>query len=277
MPSLSVTRSCRHLAVLLFVVCGLTACSEAQLALHAAKKAEPPPEPTASSPSGSGYYKIGKPYRIAGRWYYPEESFDLVEEGIASWYGPNFHGKQTANGEIFDENLLTAAHRTLQMPSLAKVTNLENGRSVIVRINDRGPFANDRIIDLSRRAAQMIDMERQGIARVRVEVLGPESIALARSMGRQTTAVQVASTSESPVVVPRRLFVQAASFSQPQNAQRLSSELTQFGNTAVDAAEIDGRRFYRVRIGPWDSLDVAQRALAAVVAGGFPDARLISE
>ena len=119
-----------------------------------------------------GKYKVGNPYQIKGVWYYPKESFDHVETGIASWYGRQFHLKKTANGEIFDMNELTAAHRTLQMPSFVQVTNLENGRSLKLRVNDRGPFAHGRIIDVSRRAAQLLGFERQGTARVRVQILG---------------------------------------------------------------------------------------------------------
>jgi rare lipoprotein A len=127
---------------------------------------------------GSGY-KIGRPYQIGGVWYYPSEDYSYDETGIASWYGPDFHGKYTANGEVFDQNEVTAAHRTLPMPCFVRVTNLENGRSVVVRVNDRGPFAHNRIIDLSRRAAQLLGMEQQGTAQVRVEIMAEESKELA--------------------------------------------------------------------------------------------------
>jgi rare lipoprotein A len=117
--------------------------------------------------------KVGNPYRIGGQTYVPRHDPTYVEEGIASWYGPNFHGKLTANGELFDMDRLTAAHKTLPLPSLVRVTNLENGRQVIVRLNDRGPFAGDRIIDLSRRTAEKLGTREQGLARVRVEYIGP--------------------------------------------------------------------------------------------------------
>lgn len=126
-----------------------------------------------------GEYKVGKPYQIDGVWYYPKEDYGYDETGIASWYGPGFHGNTTANGESFDQNELTAAHRTLPMPSLVRVTNLENGRSVVVRVNDRGPYANGRIIDLSRRAAQLLGFEGNGTAKVRVQMLDVESRAIA--------------------------------------------------------------------------------------------------
>ncbi len=116
-----------------------------------------------------GTYKVGKPYQIAGTWYYPREDERYDATGIGSWYGPQFHGKRTANGEIFDQNAVTAAHPTLPMPILARVTNLENGRSIILRINDRGPFVAGREIDLSRRAAEILGYDRKGTARVRVQ------------------------------------------------------------------------------------------------------------
>ena len=124
-------------------------------------------------------YKIGNPYKIAGIYYYPAEDYDYAETGVASWYGPKFHGRFTANGEHFDMNRVSAAHRTLPMPSVVRVTNLENGRSIALRVNDRGPFARGRIIDLSRRAAQLLGFADKGTARVRVRILAEESRRLA--------------------------------------------------------------------------------------------------
>src|SRR5262249_6016626 len=125
-----------------------------------------------------GGYKIGAPYKIDGVWYTPQEEFNHVETGVASWYGPGFHGKSTANGERYDQSERTAAHRTLQMPSIVRVTNLDNGRSTVVRVNDRGPFARSRVIDLSRAAADELDIVRNGTARVRLDQLYAESIAV---------------------------------------------------------------------------------------------------
>jgi len=136
-----------------------------------------------SVPGGRGQstvnYKIGTPYQVAGIWYYPKVDYEYAETGIASWYGDEFHGRETANGEIFDKNQMTAAHRTLPMPSAVKVTNLANGRSAILRVNDRGPFAKDRIIDVSRQAAKELGFLAQGTARVRVDILANESRQLA--------------------------------------------------------------------------------------------------
>jgi rare lipoprotein A len=126
----------------------------------------------ASVPKGGGSYKLGSPYKIAGRWYTPTEDPTYDRSGPASWYGVDFHGRKTANGEIFDMNALTAAHPTLPIPSYAYVTNLDNGRTILVRINDRGPYAHNRVMDLSRLSAQVLGTERQGIGNVRVRYAG---------------------------------------------------------------------------------------------------------
>jgi len=121
---------------------------------------------------GGGRYQVGKPYTIRGKRYVPRENPNYRAVGLASWYGPNFHGRLTANGEIYDQYSLSAAHPTLPLPSYAKVTNLENGASAIVRVNDRGPFSRNRIIDLSSRAAQLLGYTHQGVAKVKVEYVG---------------------------------------------------------------------------------------------------------
>ncbi|MGF1630874.1 MAG: septal ring lytic transglycosylase RlpA family protein [Kiloniellaceae bacterium] len=167
----------RGVAVLLALFAVLAGCAETELAVHNAKRMQTPDSPAAVTQAGT--YKLGKPYQIANVWYYPQEDFGYDESGIASWYGPGFHGRQTANGEIYDQEAMTAAHRTLPMPSLVQVTNLENGRSIRVRVNDRGPYAHGRIIDLSKRAADLLGFVNQGTAKVRVQVLEMESRELA--------------------------------------------------------------------------------------------------
>lgn len=124
-------------------------------------------------PRGGGYLKVGSPYVVKGRRYYPTRNPKPVQTGRASWYGAAFHGRKTANGEVYDMNHLTAAHKTMPLPSYARVTNVANNRSVIVRVNDRGPFSNNRIIDLSKRAADLLDYTHAGTAKVRVEYVGP--------------------------------------------------------------------------------------------------------
>jgi rare lipoprotein A len=123
-------------------------------------------------PKGGGTYRIGKPYTVGGRVYVPEEDVNYREEGMASWYGDDFHGRLTANGEVFDMQGLTAAHPTLPMPSYARVTNLTNGKSLIVRVNDRGPYHGNRLIDVSNKAAELLEFKGNGVARVRVEYVG---------------------------------------------------------------------------------------------------------
>src|SRR6266705_4408845 len=120
-------------------------------------------------PKGGGTYRVGKPYTVAGRVYVPEEDPNYRAEGMASWYGDDFHGRLTANGEVFDMASLTAAHPTLPMPCYARVTNLGNGKSLIVRVNDRGPYHGNRLIDVSNRAAELLKFKGNGVARVRVE------------------------------------------------------------------------------------------------------------
>src|SRR5476649_422621 len=123
-------------------------------------------------PKGGGTYRVGKPYTVAGRVYVPEEDTQYREEGMASWYGDDFHGRLTANGEVFDMASLTAASPTLPMPCYARVTNLSNGKSLIVRVNDRGPYHGNRLMDVSSRAADLLEFKGNGVARVRVEYVG---------------------------------------------------------------------------------------------------------
>ena len=135
----------------------LAGCAETQFLIHTAKRVSR----TDDTPQ-AGTYKVGKPYQIKGIWYHPAEDYAYDESGIASWYGAAFHGKLTANGETYDMNALTAAHRTLPMPSFVRVTNLENGRSLVLKVNDRGPFAKGRIIDISRRGSQLLGFQKHG-------------------------------------------------------------------------------------------------------------------
>src|SRR5437660_3321072 len=123
-------------------------------------------------PKGGGTYRVGKPYTVAGRIYVPEEDPNYRAEGMASWYGDDFHGRLTANGEVFDMTSLTAAHPTLPIPSYARVTNVRNGKSLIVRVNDRGPYHGNRLIDVSNKAAELLEFKANGVARVRVEYVG---------------------------------------------------------------------------------------------------------
>lgn len=140
-----------------------------------------------------GNFKVGKPYTVLGQSYTPRETYEYTETGIASWYGPGFHGSKTASGERYDQREMTAAHRTLQMPSLVRVTNLSNGKSVIVRVNDRGPFSKSRVMDVSELAARKLEMIGPGTAKVKLELLPAESRAIANAarMGQKTNGVEI--------------------------------------------------------------------------------------
>ena len=163
-----------------------------------------------SVPKGGGHHKIGAPYEIKGKVYTPTDTDDLVESGIASWYGPDFHGKKTANGEIYDMTALTAAHKTMPLPSYAYVTNLQNGRRVLVRVNDRGPFVGDRLIDLSHGVAHLLGYFDRGLTEVRVEYAGPapldgddrhERQVLAEQAWHQSTGKGVSKQANAPTLV----------------------------------------------------------------------------
>ncbi|MFZ0422994.1 MAG: septal ring lytic transglycosylase RlpA family protein [Xanthobacteraceae bacterium] len=142
---------------------------DARYGVSASERLVPPGEPV---PKGGGVYRVGNPYVVAGRVYVPEDNPRYRAEGVASWYGSDFHGRQTANGEIFDAESISAAHPTLPLPSYVRVTNLGNGHSLIVRVNDRGPYAGNRLIDVSKRAAHLLGFTVRGTAFVRVEYVG---------------------------------------------------------------------------------------------------------
>jgi peptidoglycan lytic transglycosylase len=150
----------------------LAACSFGGVDPNLGVAASPRVTPVGPVAKGGGIYKVGDPYQVGSRWYVPREVDQYDQTGIASWYGAAFHGRRTANGEIYDMNALTAGHPILPLPSYAYVTNLDNGRTILVRINDRGPYVNDRLIDLSRRSATELGFSRHGLAHVRVRYAG---------------------------------------------------------------------------------------------------------
>lgn len=326
----------------------------------------------ADTPKSKGHFKVGNPYTIKGQTYFPHESYEYVETGIASWYGPGFNGKKTANGETFDENELTAAHRTLQMPSLLRVTNLENGKSLVVRVNDRGPYSRGRVVDVSKKAADLLGFRLQGTARVRLDVVGPESemianaakrgedtrgtevamnrygrlegyeygegrplhmdddeVSLAMANQRQAEALELAPEPQKIVVQnpetlqkmqqayprneveamalkspaqpqhieghsnagrfmpdpvvqtfavnPTRLYVQAGSFQSLDNAETLRAALAPLGQTDIQHVMLNGQSFHRVRIGPFDSVEKADRMLNTLVSRGRTGTIVVSE
>jgi rare lipoprotein A len=161
-------------------------------------------------------YKVGNPYQVNGVWYYPAVDYNYDQTGIASWYGPGFVGQATANGEEYDQDALTAAHKTLPMPTLVRVTNLENGRQIQIRINDRGPFVNDRIIDLSRRGAQLLGMINNGTAKVRVQIMPEESRQLALGLGAGEEGVPKPTAAPAPQVTTQALAAAPTVQPKPQ-------------------------------------------------------------
>jgi len=197
----------------------LSACAETEFLIHSAKRVGGAVGEEEAPPG----YKIGEPYQIQGIWYYPAENFEYEETGIASWYGAQFHGRRTANGDVYDMNTLTAAHRTLPMPSFVRVTNLENGRSLILKVNDRGPFARSRIIDISRRGAQLLGFHDQGTARVRVQIMADQSRAVAARLGSRT---QLASAG-TPITIDRlpKPDVSTESLAPPPGAKIASKQI----------------------------------------------------
>jgi rare lipoprotein A len=197
-------------------------------------------------PKGGGTYRIGKPYTVGGRVYVPEEDVNYREEGLASWYGDDFHGRQTANGEVFDMGSLTAAHPTLPMPCYARVTNLGNGKSLIVRVNDRGPYHGNRLIDVSNKAAELLEFKGNGVARVRVEYVGRAP--LEGSDDRQLMATL---RTGAPAPAPAPSLVRVASVrpfvpEAPSSGRAIRGEVPMpegrpysLGNTSADQASIN--------------------------------------
>lgn len=180
--------------------------------------------PREAAPGARPHFKIGQPYQVNGRWYHPHEDPTYDRVGVASWYGDEFHGKPTANGERFDKTRLSAAHTTLPLPSIVEVQNLENGRRVVVRLNDRGPFVGDRIIDLSHAAARELGFESQGLARVRVRYLGrAELAALAPRPGERGARQRLAAT-PSPTPPPPVASPAPAAPAQPDIIAQLIGE-----------------------------------------------------
>ncbi len=279
-PLLKMTNN-RHAALLLGLVLALGGCAEMRLATHATKLGNDP----SALP---GTYKVGNPYQINGVWYYPAEDFNYDETGIASWYGPGFHAKTTANGETFDQNDVTAAHRTLPMPSLVRVTNLDNGRVLTVRVNDRGPYAQGRILDLSRRSAQLLGFEGKGTARVRVQILPEESRQLAAAYAGQTAnskkeAAQVAAAPRETVtsqtldgappaqkpstVSPPSRLNQAASAPisdlKTQSVQQVSPRATNMFIQAGSFARYDNAQRLSARLSPLGQASITQVNIGA--------------
>ncbi|WP_448586488.1 septal ring lytic transglycosylase RlpA family protein [Thermaurantiacus sp.] len=233
------------------------------LLVAACARVAPPPRPVtpAPAPAAPAGVKLGAPYEVFGKTYVPADDRTYAETGIASWYGPGFHALRTANGETYDEDALTAAHRTLPMPSWVEVTNLDNGRSLVVRINDRGPFVEGRIIDLSKRSAELLGVDRPGLARVRVVRVFPEG-----DWARTTPPLLPAGQGQRP---PGRgtVYLQVAALADAGRAQFLAQDLADIAPGSTSSAP---GGLWRVRLGPFASEAEAQAARTRLAERGFP-------
>ena len=312
------TRKPLFLASLALGLLALAGCNEMKLALHVVKRMtleteETEPLPATAEDEG---YKLGEPYEIDHVWYFPNYDANYDQTGVASWYGHPFHGRPTANGERYDMNDVTAAHPTLPLPSRVRVTNLENGRQLVLRVNDRGPFIDGRLIDVSRRAAQLLGFYREGLAEVRVEYLGldhlepdvpwpvasPKTLLANGTPSATATSYEVASSAaavERPPVRPvrtaaldppqakneraatgggrsRGFLVEAAALEERDDAERLSAVVRSLGTVAVEPERRGGRVVYAVRIGPVDSDDEAATILAQLNQAGLTESQIIA-
>jgi rare lipoprotein A len=260
-------------------------------------------------PFGGGKYHVGSPYKIAGRTYTPHEQPGYTKVGLASWYGEAFHRRKTSNGEWFDMETMTAAHPTLPLPSYAKVTNLENGKQVIVRVNDRGPFVDTRVMDLSKRAADSLGYRNKGIAKVKVQLIGPAplhdsnahmmamndamnsgasmnqiaamaqggaDVQVATARARKKPVVAMEETQVAEVTPQSGYMVRVAVFHDRANADSAYQALAEYGPTQIVKAVGASGPLYRVEIGPIESEQDAQVALNNAVSSGYEDARIVA-
>jgi rare lipoprotein A len=258
-----------------------------------------------SSPSPPGAYKLGKPYQVQGRWYYPEYDPGYDRSGTASWYGEPFHGRATANGEVFDRNVVTAAHPTLPLPSLVRVTNLANHRELVIRVNDRGPFVGDRIIDLSQEAARQLGFEREGTTPVRVQFIDladargepprptvrqaampvaepdPQTFGQTRVGSLEPPASAIGARPPDPenevgAAQCQGQFIQVGAFADPALARRLVAELHALQTAPVSLAMPARDRLARVRLGPISDPGTADAALDRLKRFGFDGAFVVA-
>ncbi len=220
------------------------------------------------SPETRGRKGWEKPYIVNGKRYDPLLSHEgFAQEGMASWYGEDFHGKPTSNGETYDMYAMTAAHKTLPLGVFVRARNRSNGREVVVRINDRGPFVKERIIDFSYAAARQLGMTGEGTAPVRIEALGYRSDTAAGTVSYRPPASYDAGS----------YAVQVAAFTVPDNARRLAAQLgTRYGGSSIQEAVVKGSRFYRVRVGRYASLEMAENARRDFERASYPGSFVVA-
>ena len=254
-------------------------------------------------------YKIGKKYSVGGKYYYPKKDLYYNKTGIASWYGPKFHGKLTANGEIYNQYALTAAHKTLPLPSAVKVTNLKNNKSIVLRINDRGPFVNDRIIDLSSKAADILDLKREGTGLVRVQILKEKSLYLEK-LAKQGSFPEIADLKETElpnITIPNKvsvkikdaknqkiiskkinynlknlnkeykIYIKLASFSSKKNAEIMKKKVSYIDKVKIYKIYKLNKTLYQVKAGPFLSVEKVDQLHSLLLQKGMQGAKIIIE
>ncbi len=306
------------LSACLLSACLLSACLLAGCGGGPVRPSQPRPLPTPPATTGGVPDAVpraeprsahGNPpfYEVAGRRYAVLASADgYVERGVASWYGPDFHGRNTSSGEPYDMYGMTAAHKTLPLPCYARITNLANGRSIVVRINDRGPFVANRIVDLSYSAAQRLDIVRMGTAFVELRTVGPDDMLAANAAPPATSPPPAPAATSAPAPAPApaqtqadeaitpppvastipvaappglSLYIQVGAYGDPANATRVVGRLRAAGLPRVLVLDglAGGRVLQRVRIGPIASVEDYDQLAARLAAIGFPDARLATD
>lgn len=302
------------LFLLYLILLTLPSCTTVEVAANLGKKVLPIIKEKQEKTIIKPIYKVGNPYDVNGIKYFPKKSLSYNKTGIASWYGPKFHGKLTANGETFNQYAMTAAHKTLPMPSVVKVTNLKNNKFIIVRINDRGPFVNDRIIDLSSKAADEISLKNDGTGPVRVELLKSESILLEKlaKKGEFPEIKDLKKYNFPPINKPKnvdvkilnlndkkidqkqlklekkikilelyekkyKIWVQIASFSNSKSAKTLLKKFNDIKNINVYKAKVKGANFFRVRVGPYLSAEKAYSMYKYLIQKQMQGTRIVVE
>lgn len=247
--------------------------------------------------SNAAIYKIEEPYEIKGVWYFPAEQSSYSEKGLASWYMPVGDSALTANGEVYDANLLTARHKTLPLPSLVKITNLENGKEIVARVNDRGPMVNNRLMDVSQEAARQLGMPSSGSVLVQVDLLAEESAVLREKLINEGRVYQAQQTTvketlledtsvQEPIyngmeetvqknVVLTGPKIRLGAFGDKNNAERLQAKLSTDMPVQTSTTNKNGRTLTIVEAGPFNTQAEAQKALTRLKAKGYQDAYLV--
>ncbi len=299
-------KKCKVIPIIFVIIIFQSCTSNVEVAANLGKKYITPKEKKTISPKP--IYKIGKKYLINGKYYFPKKNLFYNKTGIASWYGPKFHGKLTANGEIYNQNALTAAHKTLPLPTAVKVTNLKNKKSVILRINDRGPFVNDRIIDLSSKAADILDLKKRGTGLVRVVVLKNKSEILEK-LAKNGSFPEIADLpkNELPEVkIPKisnvkiegsrkkiikkqfnldlknekkeyRIFIKLASFNSLKSAETMKKKLSYVEKINIYKLKRNNIILYQVKAGPFVEVKKVDKLHSLLLKKGMQGAKIVIE